>query len=160
MTHQPINFARTPRIIADISDLPDGLIYLFVGMIVVFITLLLIWGMIALMHRIFRSATPQPTAQQPAAQEPTTRQTGVAPATPTAATPPPHEPQATLTPVDDELSPELIAVITAAAVAVLRRPVRIRRVSLVRPTFGSGNAWLIGGRARLMGSHSPTRKPL
>ncbi len=124
------------------SGIAVGITLMFVGMTVVFTSLLLIWGMIALMHRLFGSDSTPPTP---------------APSAPAAA--PPPSTQSALSSLDDELSPELIAVITAAAVAVLRKPLQIRRVSLVRPNADSASAWLAGGRTRLMGSHSPTRTP-
>ncbi|MEM1331582.1 MAG: OadG family protein [Planctomycetota bacterium] len=52
---------------------------------------------------------------------------------------------------EDAVSPELVAVITAAATAAVRRPVRVRRVVMLGRS--DGDPWVSAGRAVLIGSH-------
>ena len=56
----------------------------------------------------------------------------------------------------EEVNDELVAVLTAAAAATLKRPVAIRRFRL----FGSreAGAWAVTGRLNIMASHAIARR--
>lgn len=59
--------------------------------------------------------------------------------------------------VDNEVNDELVAVLTAAAASVIRKPVRVRRVQFLSGTGAA--AWATTGRLNVMASHSiPKRK--
>jgi Na+-transporting methylmalonyl-CoA/oxaloacetate decarboxylase gamma subunit len=116
------------------ADLASGVVLMAVGMLVVFVALVLILASIALIRRVADRPEGAPA---------------VAPA-PEAKTSAPAE-----APAEDEaITPELLAVLTAAAVAATGTRVRVRRVALVGDR---SDAWLAGGRASLMGSHKPPR---
>jgi hypothetical protein len=51
---------------------------------------------------------------------------------------------------------DLIAILTAAAMAVLQKPVTLRRVRFLTPP--ANNAWSVTGRLNVMGSHLITKR--
>lgn len=115
------------------SGLGTGVVLMVVGMSVVFAALTVLLGVVALLGCVLRDRDVVERGGVPGGEASTP---GVAGA--------------------DGLSSELVAVLTAAAVAVMRKPVRIRRITVVGQAGGS--AWLAGGRSSLMGSHKPTRR--
>lgn len=95
-----------------------------------------------------RQLTPPPTPPLPPAP---------IPATPIpAASPPP--PQLLTTPTDPNALPDghLIAIITAAAIAALGRPVVVRRLTFLDQNTVSG--WAEAGRLMIQTSHNMIRK--
>lgn len=110
-------------------DLDEGLVLMAVGMGVVFIALVALWGAVALVKRF-------------AGDDP-------APAPATAAPPAPI--------TDRGPTPELVAVIAAAAAAALgHRGVRVTRITpLIR---GDAAPWSTGGRQSHMAAHRPARR--
>jgi sodium pump decarboxylase gamma subunit len=54
-----------------------------------------------------------------------------------------------------EISPEIVAVITAAACETLRQPIRIKRIHYLDSQTMAG--WTSSGRSDLMGSHNITK---
>lgn len=126
----------------EFGEIGVGITLMLVGMFVVFATLLIIMFLITGIAKLIGeevsdapSATPDPVGAVTSSISAT------------------HVPQ----PSSEEglVTPEIIAVITAAAVTVLGKTVRVRGVTLIN---SPGGAWLSGGRARLMSSHSPTRQ--
>ncbi|MBP1655207.1 MAG: hypothetical protein H6Q28_1763 [Bacteroidetes bacterium] len=62
------------------------------------------------------------------------------------------------TPEREDVNDELVAVITAAAAAAIRKPVRIRRMRFLESA--PAGAWTSTGRLNIMASHAiPKRKP-
>jgi Na+-transporting methylmalonyl-CoA/oxaloacetate decarboxylase gamma subunit len=59
-------------------------------------------------------------------------------------------------PLAQDMNDELVAVLTAAAVAALRRPVRIRRMRFLES--GTAGAWTSTGRLNIMASHAISRR--
>jgi sodium pump decarboxylase gamma subunit len=57
---------------------------------------------------------------------------------------------------EEEINDELVAVITAAAVAAVKRPLEIRRMRFLGPE--GGRTWAATGRLNIMGSHAVQRK--
>ncbi|MBX7152104.1 hypothetical protein K1X84_10715 [bacterium] len=55
------------------------------------------------------------------------------------------------TPSEDEPNDELVAVITATAVAILKKPVVIRKIHFLNRSAGS--SWAVTGRLNIMASH-------
>lgn len=119
------------------GGLVSGVVLMIVGMFVVFGSLLLIMGLVGAMNRLLQDPTPT-TGRRDIAER-----VGSAPLSN-----PPAE--------GSGVTPELVAVLTAAAYAATQRPVRVRRITVVGSSGGS--AWLAGGRASLMGSHRPVRR--
>ena len=126
----------------EFGSIGAGITLMLVGMFVVFATLLMIMLVIAGINRLVGKEEPATPTGTTATSSPQTPSNANA-----------HSGQ--LPEKGDDLTPELVAVITAAAVAALQKPVRLRGVTLIDTT---GSAWLSGGRSRLMGSHSPTRQ--
>ena len=59
--------------------------------------------------------------------------------------------------VEEETNDEIVAVLAAAATALLKRPVRIRRVQFL--SSGTNPAWAVTGRLNIMASHAlPKRR--
>jgi sodium pump decarboxylase gamma subunit len=56
----------------------------------------------------------------------------------------------------EEINDEIVAVLSAAAVAALRKPIRIRRVRFL--TAGGEGAWAVTGRLNVMASHQISRR--
>lgn len=54
-------------------------------------------------------------------------------------------------PAEDELNDELIAVIAAAATAVMKKPVVIKKIHFLNQAAGS--SWAVTGRLNIMASH-------
>ncbi len=120
MIIQPANF-----IAATNGSIEDGLMITAVGMAVVFIALVSIWGLLILLKNIV-----------PAQEEKVTQ-----------AAPKPIEADQ----LPEQMDPELIAVLTATAIAIAKAPVRIKRVRYVPP--GQGQAWAQHGRQVIHSSH-------
>jgi len=77
-------------------------------------------------------------------------------APPVAPTPKPAAPpqaKASAKPVEEEISPETLTVITAAICAFLGKPARIRRVRRI----AGASPWAQVGRVNVMASHTLTR---
>ena len=113
---------------SDASLVADGLILMVVGMTVVFLSLLLLLGMI----QVIRKAADSPAV--------------ITPSSPSASPPAPDV---------QGLTPELIAVLTAAATAVVHQPVHIQRVSVLNP---NASTWAQSGRRNIMTSHQPHKR--
>lgn len=113
------------------SNLGEGVVLLVVGMGVVFVALALMLGLVAVLARVAKRPEPVAAASPSPAPAPTVVSEGA-------------------------ITPELVAVLTAAAVAATGGPVRVRRVTVLGST--QSGAWLAGGRASLMGSHRPVRR--
>ena len=126
------------------ADLTQGAILMVVGMVVVFVALVVLMGLIEVIHRFTRekqsAAIPAPAAPAAPAGKPETTHdiATMAPASGTG-----HD-------------PHMIAVLTAAATAALRRPVAVRSARLVSPQPDS--AWARQGRRSIMVSHRPYRR--
>ncbi len=114
-------------------NMSDGLVLMAVGMGVVFIALVTLWGVVALVKALAGDDS--------------------APATPATAAPP--APPSPIT--DPGPTPELVAVITAAATAALgTHGVRVTRITpLIR---GDAAPWTAGGRQSHMATHRPARR--
>ena len=56
----------------------------------------------------------------------------------------------------DTINDEIVAVLSAAAVATLEKSVRVRRVRFL--TAGSEGAWAVTGRLNVMASHQIARR--
>lgn len=112
------------------SALLKGVVLMVVGMGVVFVALTVILGLILLVRKILEEK-PVPATQ------------------PEQVSTPAQQPVQ----ADDGVTPELVAVLTAAAVVATGKPVRLRRIAITGAR--SGDAWVAGGRQSLMGSHRP-----
>ncbi len=60
--------------------------------------------------------------------------------------------------VDDEVNDEVVAVIVAAATAVLKRRVTMKRITFLSP--GPGQAWAVTGRLNIMASHAIAKRKM
>jgi sodium pump decarboxylase gamma subunit len=61
--------------------------------------------------------------------------------------------------VDDVINDELVAVLTAAAASVLKKPIRMKRIQFLAGAGTDSAAWAATGRLNVMASHSiPKRK--
>lgn len=58
---------------------------------------------------------------------------------------------------ENEIDSKLIAVLSAAAYAVLRKPIRLKRVSFLSTTSGSDTAWARMGVLSEISSHNNLR---
>jgi sodium pump decarboxylase gamma subunit len=58
--------------------------------------------------------------------------------------------------VDDEVNDEIVAVITAAVAATLRKPVVVRKIRFL--TTESEAAWAVTGRLNIMASHAIAKR--
>lgn len=120
------------------ADLTQGAIIMAVGMVVVFTGLAVLMGLIALMNALTsdrkRAAVAAPVAKPQTTHDLAT----MAPAQTTG-----HD-------------PHMIAILTAAATAAIRRPVAVRSARLVSTPPNS--AWARQGRRSIMGSHRPYRR--
>jgi Na+-transporting methylmalonyl-CoA/oxaloacetate decarboxylase gamma subunit len=56
----------------------------------------------------------------------------------------------------DEVNDEVVAVIAAAATAVMRKRVTIKRITFLSPA--PGQAWTVTGRLNIMASHAITKR--
>ena len=108
--------------------LVSGLLLMLVGMVVVFGSLIVLLGLI----QLIRLVMDRPVKVDTVVKE--------------------HAPASVETP--DALSPELVAVLTAAAVAVLGEEACVRGVRLVERR---DRAWALQGRRSIMTSHRPQR---
>jgi sodium pump decarboxylase gamma subunit len=114
-----------------VENLTQSILLLVVGMIVVFAALLLLAGMIRLMEWTDRTLNTKRIKKYSEKVET-------------------HK-------VDDELNDEIVAVISAAVAAMLRPPVRIRRIRFL--TEGaSDQSWAVTGRLNIMASHAIARR--
>lgn len=135
------------------SDVGAGITLMIVGMGVVFLALALIASTVGLLRRaVERSDRAGGSA------------TTTVPGAPAAVVVAKPEGKPGLDPAEKglersvelpltEVGPELVAVLTAAAVAALGLSVRVRRIAAVGRVPGS--PWTAGGRAVLMASHNP-----
>lgn len=123
----------------------DGLGLTIVGMGVVFLALIAIWGMLILIGEAFgkeavgggkQDGSGAPTASTPA------------PA-PVASAPAPPAPEPA--PANGTIPPEILAAITAAVAVAVQQPFRIRRVRF-SPTDNQ-SAWASQGRQAIHASH-------
>src|SRR5690606_7611656 len=101
-----------------------------VGISVVFSALVLIGSFIALLGRIF-SEKPDPVAAEPVLKP----VEGV--------------------PQSAQINPQTLAVLTAAAVAAVGRPVRLQRITFIN--HNTISAWAERGRVSIHGSHNVRR---
>lgn len=109
------------------GDISQGVMLMFMGMGLVFIALAILMVILMIMRATIGSEAPAP-----------------APA-PTAATAPPP-------PVADSgIDPKILAVLTAAAIAVVRAPIRLKSVTFIR--HDGGKDWASHGRAAIHTSH-------
>lgn len=60
--------------------------------------------------------------------------------------------------VDEQLTPETLAILAAAVTAYLGKKVRIRSAKMLRAPVAAGNAWALQGRVLVHGSHHPRIK--
>ncbi len=111
------------------ASLADGVVLMIVGMGVVFASLCVLLLLISALRRVSErtAAEAQPDGDAPLAN----------------------------VDVDEGVTPELVAVLTAAATAAVDRPLRIRKVRIA--STAPGAAWLSGGRAALMATRKPKR---
>lgn len=120
-------------LLAEVTELElmDGISLMVVGMGVVFFALITLWALLGLLG-FRRAEAPKPAvAPQPAAPAPA--------------------PAASAAPASqDEITPEIYAMITAAVVAVAGRRARIQRVRFVRQ---ADESWAIHGRQAIQASH-------
>jgi len=127
------SFILSPPLAAlpEYPSLGESILFQFNGLVVVFLALGSIWGLLELMGVFFRRSKPAAAPQKAAA-----------------ATPPP----AAATAAPGELSPQLIAVISAAVhVAIAGRP---HRIAAVVPTpVESELDWAREGRRTIFASH-------
>lgn len=116
-------------LLAEVTELElmDGITLMLVGMGVVFFALITLWALLGILG-FRRAEQPKPAAVTPA---PATA--SVAAATP-----------------EDQITPEIYAMITAAVVAVAGRRARIQRVRFVRQ---ADESWAIHGRQAIQASH-------
>lgn len=140
--------AATPADAATAKDVIFGLVLTLVGMLVVFVSLLVIALLIVGGNRLELRLT------EPASQT-TSGDAYPLPEIPAPETASGVEPAAQQADQADQT--ELIAVLTAAATAALRARVRVRRVTLLGTSQGAGS-WVTGGRMTLLGSHKPHLK--
>lgn len=112
------------------ENLLQSLVLLAVGMGGVFAALLLLAGMIWLLRAADEQLNRRRIRQYAKSVE---AETGV-----------------------EELNDEIVAVLSAAAVAAMRRSVRIRRVRFL--TAGREGAWAVTGRLNVMASHQISRR--
>ena len=127
-----------PYTLAQAGDLTQGLILMVVGMFVVFAALTVLMILIAGVNELAKE-TPRlapPPSPRPASRTPAP---GSAPAPPTPAT-----------------DPRLVAILTAAATATLKRPVAVRAVRYAGRSRDS--TWARQGRRTIMSSHQPRRR--
>lgn len=120
------------------ADLNQGLIIMVVGMLVVFAALAVLMGLIELINGLTSEKKPGAIASPAAKPETTDDIATMAPAPTTG-----HD-------------PHMIAILTAAATAALRRPVAVKSARLVSTQPDS--AWARQGRRSIMGSHRPYRR--
>ena len=59
---------------------------------------------------------------------------------------------------EEEISPEILAVIAAAATVFLGKSLRIRSVGLLGSHRGTGSRWTLQGRASAVSSHNLRNK--
>ncbi len=58
--------------------------------------------------------------------------------------------------VDDDVNDEIVAVITAAIAATIRKPVVVRKIRFLES--GAEPAWAVTGRLNIMASHAITKR--
>ena len=99
----------------------------------------------------------QPAAKASAPSQPAPAP-GATPSSTAESKPAPVPPRKAAKPrvADEEVSPEVLVVITAAICAFLGKPARIRRVR--RLPLGGANPWAQVGRVNVMASHTLTRQ--
>ncbi|MDK2972344.1 MAG: glutaconyl-CoA/methylmalonyl-CoA decarboxylase subunit delta [Candidatus Sumerlaeota bacterium] len=110
------------------GDIGQGVMLMFMGMGLVFTALAILMIILMIMRATIGSETAAPA---PAA----------APAPPPPATPA----------TDNGIDPETVAVLTAAAIAVVRAPIRLKSVTFIR--HDGGKDWASHGRAAIHTSH-------
>jgi Na+-transporting methylmalonyl-CoA/oxaloacetate decarboxylase gamma subunit len=121
-------------------DVLQALTLMVVGMLVVFTGLVVLQWTIELINRLLPHHAP-PAPAQPV----------------TAVQPEPILAIETATGGSLEMDPQLIAILAAAAIAVVQRPVQIQRVQFLERTAEGGAAWTQLGRRTIMTSHRPHR---
>lgn len=106
----------------------EGLTLMIIGMLVVFVSLVLLLGLVTLISKLAVEKPATAPASGDASAEPaTTMPTGP--------------------------DPQLVAVLSAAAATALHRPVRIRRVRFLgQDRQATGSAWSSHGRQTIMQS--------
>jgi sodium pump decarboxylase gamma subunit len=120
------------------ADFNQGLIIMVVGMLVVFSALAVLMGLIELINSLTAEKKSAAIAA-PASKPDTTDDID------------------TMAPVQGTAhDPHMIAILTAAATAALRRPVAVKSARLVSTPPDS--AWARQGRRSIMGSHRPYRR--
>ncbi len=109
-----------------------------VGMGIVFLSLILMGEIFALLKRFMMTNEPKPEPVTP----------------PKIANPVAPEPSGVVDASgSSDVDPRLLAILTAAAFAVVRRPVAIRRITFINRNTISG--WTEAGRTDIHSSHSP-----
>ncbi|MDX2175061.1 MAG: OadG family protein [Candidatus Sumerlaeia bacterium] len=121
----------------------DGVMLTVLGMGIVFTALSLIWFGLEILGRLTRIEKKVDAVAKGA--KAAVQKAETAAAAPAAAA------------EADGPSPELIAVIIAAATAAVGAPIRLRKVTYVNPT--TAHAWSDSGRRAIHTSHRPQREP-
>lgn len=130
--------------LADIEAVDDAIGLMLVGMAVVFTALVLLYGMVTLINRLGDRLGQRAVAE--ATRTPRVAAKGQAAP---AAKPAPDQ--------SDAITPQLLAVLTAAATAAMHKPVQVTRVKFVHQN--KGQLWAQMGRRSIMTSHRlPHRK--
>jgi sodium pump decarboxylase gamma subunit len=111
------------------GDIGQGVMLMFMGMGLVFIALAILMVILMIMRATIGS--------EAAASAP-------APAPAAATAPPPPA-------ADSGIDPKILAVLTAAAIAVVRAPIRLKSVTFIR--HDGGKDWASHGRAAIHTSH-------
>lgn len=140
------------------GGLPEGLVMMLVGMLVVFTALILVAVVLWVMGRIDRTERPVPATTASSAPASAARPTPATYATPADQKLAPwraNMTKATEKVHDSGVDPHTLAVITAAAVAALGSRVRVRRVRFLR---AGGGPWAEHGRASIHSSHHLQRR--
>ena len=121
-----------PLTLAAFADVADALVLMVVGMLAVFCALMLLLGVVILINRLWKvEEAPVLPKAEPKAAKPL--------------------PKKAVQQSMDGVSPELIAVLTAAATAALQQSVRISRVRFVGQRQNA--IWAQLGRRSIMSSH-------
>lgn len=125
-----ISFDTLIPVLSKLDGVSGGVTLAIVGMIIVFCGLSVIALIIMGINRLLAEKAPDPIPVK----------------------------SVTPTPASEGITPEIIAVLTAAATAAMQTKVRIRHITVMGQR--GGQAWVAGGRMSVMGSHKPhLRKP-
>jgi Na+-transporting methylmalonyl-CoA/oxaloacetate decarboxylase gamma subunit len=149
------------------GDLGMGLVLMVVGMAIVFLGLVLLMTAILLVKRLLtaienaqaraaESAQASASAAKASAEAAGSAATAASSAADAAkAKSAPMVMTSSATGGSPIVDNELVAVLTAAATAVLKKPIRVRRVRFVSRQPAGSAGWVSQGRSGIMGSHRP-----